>query len=319
MARCEHPEGQARTLFPSTDYVSGERFEVRLCGACGLARTAPCPPADRLAGYYPPEYYGAPGRRRFPGPVEAAQKLLYGWRARRVERLLGRGGGEVLDVGCGPGFLLDAFRSRGWRATGTELSEASARRAREGLGLEVHVGSLPELGLQAGRFDAAVLWHVLEHVPEPEAMLAAVQRVLKPGGVLLVSVPNFGSLEARASRGGWFHLDVPRHLVHFTPQVLAAALAGAGFEAAGTSWFAPEFDAFSFVQSVENRLGLPQNLLYGRLRRRGARLAEAGAGGLQVALAFLLAAPLGLLALGATTLSSLAGSGSTLSVYARKR
>ena len=131
-----------------------------------------------------------------------------------------------------------------------------------------------------------------------------------------MSVPNFGSPEARATGPGWFHLDVPRHLVHFTPATLEAALRGAGLEPVASSGFAPEFDAFSFVQSTLNRTGLRQNALYDVLRGNAAKLGAGGGAG--AAASVLLAAPLGVLSLPVTLLASLAGAGSTLTVLARR-
>jgi SAM-dependent methyltransferase len=318
VASCEHPEPELERLFPAADYVTGDAFEVRRCRRCGLALTWPQPPPEALGRYYPPAYYGAAGERRFAGPVEVLQDLLYGWRARGVENQAGVRGGRVLDVGCGRGFLLSAFRKRGWSAEGTELSEESARHAREVLGLPVHVGPLRELALPAAGFDAVVMWHVLEHVGDPGAVVAEVHRLLRPGGVFLVSVPDFGSPEARSCREGWFHLDVPRHVVHFTREALRGQLAEAGFRELGASWFAPEYDAFSFVQSLENRAGLRPNLLYDLLRRSGARLGGR-AGGWPAALAALaLALPLALVALPVTLLGALLRRGSTLTVLARK-
>ena len=132
-----------------------------------------------------------------------------------------------------------------------------------------------------------------------------------------MSVPNFGSPEARTAGAGWFHLDVPRHLVHFTPQTLDATLREAGFDPVESTWFTPEFDAFSFVQSALNRLGLRHNALYDVLRGRAAKLGSAG--GANAAASVLLAAPLGILSLPATLVASLAGAGSTLTVLARRR
>jgi SAM-dependent methyltransferase len=317
VSSCTHPVSSQEILFPADDYVTGDHFEIRRCGRCGLAFTWPSPEPAAMGRYYPDAYYGGAGEKRFTGPVEAAQRLLYGPRARRVERLAGGRPGRVLDVGCGRGFLLDAFRRRGWSAEGTELSEASSRHAREVLGLRVHLGTVQELGLPAGSFDAVTIWHVLEHVTDPGAVLAEVHRLLRPGGALLVAVPNFGSLEARATRAGWFHLDVPRHLLQFTPATLRGALSEAGFVEAGASWFAPEYDAFSFVQSAENRLGLRANLLYDLLRGRKARF-HAGHGAGSAVLAWLLAVPLGLLSLPLTLAAGLAGQGATLTLAARR-
>jgi SAM-dependent methyltransferase len=317
MEPCSHRVEKLETLFAARDYVTGDPFEIRRCGDCGLALTWPAPPPGEMGRFYPDAYYGNAGEKRFVGPVEGLQRALYGSRVGLVERALGRGAARVLDVGCGRGFLLDAFRRRGWEVEGTEMSEASSAHAREVLGMRVHLGPLESLALPAESFDAITLWHVLEHVTTPVSLLSEIRRVLRPGGVLLVSVPNFRSLEARATRAGWFHLDVPRHLVHFTPETLDASLRQAGFEPLSSSWFAPEFDAFSFVQSSLNRLGLRQNALYDVLRGRAAKLGAGG--GATTAASVALAAPLGILSLPATLLASLTGAGSTLTMLARRQ
>lgn len=319
MAPCSHPEDRASVLFPARDCITGERFEVASCGACGLARTVPRPDPARLADYYPTSYYGAPTARRFPAVVERLQRRLYRARARAVEQVAGAKG-RVLDVGCGRGFLLDAFRRRGWEVQGTELDERSAAHAREALGIPVHVGPPGSEPWPDGHFDAVVLWHVLEHLPDPSAELARVRRLLASGGVLMVGIPDFGSPEARLARQGWFHLDVPRHLCHPSAGWLAAALDEAGFEVRRSSWFAPEYDCFSLVQSAENRLGLPHNLLYDVLREKSAKLLGAGPRGpMTAALALLLAAPLGAIALPASALLGATRRGSSVTFLAVKR
>lgn len=319
MAPCAHPPGRSEPVFQARDYVSGDRFEVSRCGVCGLARTVPAPDAAGLARYYPASYYGAPGARRFPAPVERLQRALYGRRARAVESLAG-GPGRVLDVGCGRGYLLDAFRRRGWDVQGTELDERSAAHAREVLGLPVHVGAPGSEPWPDGHFDAVVLWHVLEHLPDPATALARAARLLSPRGVLMVGVPDFGSPEARLSRDGWFHLDVPRHLAHVSARWLVAAVEDAGLEVRRRSGFAPEYDVFSAVQSAENRLGLPHNLLYDLLRGRSAKILGARAGGRPSAVAaLLLAAPLGILALPLVGLLGAAHRGACVTVLATRR
>lgn len=316
MTPCNHPEDRATRLFAARDYVTGEQFEVSRCGACGLARTSP-PPAQ-LAAYYPTEYYGTPGARRFPAPVELLQRWLYAGRARAVERIAGAPG-RVLDVGCGRGFLLDAFRRRGWQVHGTELDERSAAHARDVLRIPVHVGPPASEPWPDGHFDAVVLWHVLEHLPDPAALLVRARRLLSTRGVLVIGVPDFGSPEARLTRDRWFHLDVPRHLTHLDAAWLGSALEETGFEVRRRSWFAPEFDCFSLVQSMENRLGLPHNLLYDLLRGKTAKLRVGTAGPLKSAAALLLAAPLGLVGLPATVLLSGVRKGSSVTFFAVKR
>jgi 2-polyprenyl-3-methyl-5-hydroxy-6-metoxy-1,4-benzoquinol methylase len=96
--------------------------------------------------------------------------------------------------------LLRQFQKRGWEAEGTEFSAQSAAHARQLLGVPIHAGDLASANFPKAHFDAVILWHVLEHVPSPAATIREVERILRPGGIFLVGVPNFGSWEARLGR-----------------------------------------------------------------------------------------------------------------------
>jgi 2-polyprenyl-3-methyl-5-hydroxy-6-metoxy-1,4-benzoquinol methylase len=314
---CSHPADQQTFLFVAHDYITGDRFEIVRCEACGLTVTTPQP--KEWSKYYPVAYYGGTGGNRFPKPVELLQDALYSSRARKVEENNGGRKGRVLDIGCGRGLLLKQFKQRGWEVQGTELDDKSAAYPRDVLGLPVKTGELLEMNFPDEHFDAVVMWHVLEHVPTVSTLMAEVSRILKPGGIFLVGVPNFGSIEARFAKAGWFHLDVPRHLNHFTKTILLKNLCSAGFVAKDFSYFAPEYDSFSFVQSVLNRLGLRHNLLYNFLRGRKAKvLSETNASPFQLLLTLLLAAPLGILSLFFTTFAGLIHQGATITIVARK-
>src|SRR3954453_13933958 len=102
---CEHPWAQRARLFEAYDYMTGDGFEIVLCGACGLALTSPVPEGSDMEKYYPAVYYASTGGKRFSAPIELLQKILYGRRVARVEQLNEGRKGRVLDVGCGPGFL----------------------------------------------------------------------------------------------------------------------------------------------------------------------------------------------------------------------
>ena len=313
---CEHPPAQRERLFAARDYLTGDCFDVIQCRVCGLALTSPAPSFVEMQKYYPPVYYASTGGKRFPALVELLQNFLYGRRVQRIERVLGKKG-RVLDVGCGPGFLLRQFHKAGWEVQGTELSEQSAAHARKTLGLPVHVGDLVSARFPAEHFDAVVLWHVLEHVASPQGTILEVARVLRPGGVFLVGVPNFGSCEARLTRDKWFHLDVPRHLNHFTVPTLRAMLASAGLQVKSSSFVAPEYDAFSFVQSSLNRLRLRHNLLYQLLRQGRAKILRE-ANPFQIVVSLLLAVPVSLASIPLTLLAALLRQGAAVSVYAQK-
>jgi SAM-dependent methyltransferase len=313
--QCPHLIESQRRLFDARDYITGDGFAIERCEDCGIAFTRPPPATADLEKYYPAEYHGG-GGGRFPSPVERWQRLLYRKRAATVERTLGRKG-SVLDIGCGPGFLLREFRERGWQVHGTEFSERSAAHARDVLRLPISIAS--EFKFQDDSFDAVVMWHVLEHMPDPERTVSEVARVLRAGGVFLCAVPNFGSAEARFARDKWFHLDVPRHLNHFTVPALQKLLAAHGLTVQRASFLSLEYDYFSFTQSVLNRLGFRHNLLYNVLRGRRAKvLGETAVPAWQKFASLLLAAPVGVLSVPITTLAALLRTGATVTVYARK-
>jgi SAM-dependent methyltransferase len=316
---CAHPEAAQVTVFPARDYISGDLFTLRRCGVCGLTRTAPQPDATSMALYYPPGYYGR--GKRYGRPLEALLDWLYAFRGRLIEMANGLEPGRVLDIGCGRGLLLHQLRKRGWDVLGTEMTEESASHARDVLRIDVRAGLLSDLGFADGEFDTVILWHVLEHIPDPGGLLTEVARILRPGGTLLVAVPNFASIEARAGKAHWFHLDVPRHLNHFTPATLRAALGAAGLRPRMVSYFASEYDFFSFVQTALNMLGIRHNLLYNLLRARGAKVLEGGqapAPARDVALTVLLTPALGAISLAWVPAVALLKRGGTVTMYAKK-
>jgi SAM-dependent methyltransferase len=148
--------------------------------------------------------------------------------------------------------MLHALRSRGWEVCGTERTEAMAATARDRYGIRMYVD--PE-GPQAGhdRFDLIILFQVLEHLSDPVAALKRAAALLGDGGRIVVGVPNRASWQAAFGRGAWFHLDVPRHLVHFTPAALAATAAQAGLRLETVGFVSPEHDPYGWVQTILNR------------------------------------------------------------------
>lgn len=316
---CKHPRSGLKPLFSTCDYITGETFVVGYCHACKLHVTTPAPSEDEVGRYYPARYYGS--EHRFAGVVEWLLNGLYNYRGFHIEQHSKQG--KALDIGCGRGLLLDKLRRRGWDTHGTELSEAAAAYAREQLGLPVTTEALEHAGFADDEFDLVILWHVLEHVQSPRAMLREVARILKPGGTLLVAVPNFGSWEARWGGKSWFHLDVPRHLTHFTPETLGVALNNAGLTVTGVNFFSTEYDFFSFVQTLQNKMGLRHNLLYNLLRTRAAKV-MGGAGKrtesvrVQSLVAVLSALPLAFVSLVYAPIAAALGKGATIAAYAVK-
>ena len=271
-------------LLETADYITGEWFRVVRCRSCGLVYVSPRPAEEELSRYYPQTH-----QQSEPAAYERADARP---RIRLVAALLGGRSGRVLDVGCGKGLLLRGLQERGWEVVGTELSEVSSRFA-AGLGIPVHRVCLEEYPGTPGNFDVITLYHSLEHMVDPLRTLKAAHRLLRPGGYLVVEVPNFGSWYARLFRGAWFFLDVPRHLYHFTPHTLGRLVDAAGFRIARETLHNTQYDAFGAVQSLLNMALRRQNLLNdyntgevslaelwrgpGRLRSMGALAVSLGA------------------------------------------
>ncbi len=139
--------------------------------------------------------------------------------------------GILLDVGCATGdFLQHMKQTYGWSVQGVEVSAYAAKLARERYGVDVFTGTLGEACFSENFFDAVTMWDVLEHLHDPSNELKEIYRILKPGGVLALRVPNAASFDARIFGSYWAGLDAPRHLYIFDKETLTHLLSKNGFE-----------------------------------------------------------------------------------------
>ena len=203
---------------------SGARPDWLLrCLECRLVQPESLPTATELREYYRRYSYDHPESWSVDPATEASLKLLARTRLGRY-RLSGR----LLDVGCGAGAVLRTMSAEGWHAEGHEISEAVADRLQKE-GFRVHIGPLEDLDVGPVLFDVLVMSEVIEHLPAPHVTLKAAHRLLRPGGALYLTTPNFGSLSRRVLRDQWRAIQLPEHLSYFDPRSLRALLLRADF------------------------------------------------------------------------------------------
>lgn len=232
---CGRDEAQVRAegadSTPSPSEAAGLRFAIVECRHCGLTYTNPRPSESTIARFYPDGYrpHAPRGKRAIRLPSRFWCRILGRPCPERRGLLPEIGGRRLLDFGCGGGSYLRRMSQLGWQVTGVDVSPRAVEMVRDDLGCDVHLGSLPHGDLSAGEFDVITMWQSLEHVHRPLEVLRAAFELLRPAGRIIVAVPNIASLSAARFGEHWFGLDLPRHLIHFTPETLRNMLAVTGF------------------------------------------------------------------------------------------
>jgi predicted SAM-dependent methyltransferase len=165
-------------------------------------------------------------------------------------------GGLLLDIGAGTGMFMKWAKDSGFAVEGLELSKDAAEYGSKQWGLAIRQGDLHKTIFPPNRYDVVTLSHVFEHLREPRAASRKLYEITKPGGLLVIAVPNFASMQARFFGKRWYHLDVPRHLFHYTPRSLRTLLEETGFKTIGLSFFSPEHNWAGILGSIM-RLNAP--------------------------------------------------------------
>ena len=183
-------------------------------------------------------------------------------------------GSRVLEVGAGDGDLVARMRAAGLDAWGIDPSRAAAAAA-AARGVDVVPAGIERAEVGAASQDAVVLWHSLEHVDDPAAAIRAVAGWLRPGGSLIVAVPNLAGLQAAIGGDRWFHQDVPRHRTHFTPAGIGALLSGAGLRVVRVRHLSVEQNPLGMWQTLLNRLTVERDFAFRALKHDLAGVSRA--------------------------------------------
>jgi SAM-dependent methyltransferase len=224
-----------KTLVRGTDRLyrtTDKTFFVVQCPKCGMMRLYPWPSPAELVKYYPSDYWFDAGADPSASLAESYRRFVLADHVRFVWRALKDSGiqGPVLDIGCGGGLFLRMLAERGAKVAGLDFAFSAARVALRTNGVPAVCASLARSPLAKESCAAVTMFHVLEHLSEPGLYLEEARSALKPGGRLIVQVPNADCWQFLLFGEYWNGVDIPRHLFHFRAKDLYRLLEDCGFE-----------------------------------------------------------------------------------------
>lgn len=196
-------------------------------------------------------YYRNELAGRFKFGVEWIIKLFRFFRAFKI-KTISPDSKSILDIGSGRGFMLYFLKKyyHYQKAIGTQIDENMLKFSRKKLGLKVYGKDLLEIPFKNNSFDIVTIWHVLEHIKDPEKYLAKIYKLLKKKGKLIIEVPNFNSWTRKLTGKYWLGLDLKYHLSFFTPISLSKMLKKHNFRIENIHTFSLEYSTFISTQSL---------------------------------------------------------------------
>ncbi|MCA1834561.1 MAG: class I SAM-dependent methyltransferase [Actinomycetota bacterium] len=195
---------------------SGYRFRILQCNACKLARTDPMPDVEQ---YTKDEY--AEDKPFAQGTTDLWSESI----AAHIARLTKPG--KLLDIGSHSGNLHPPLTKRGFDVLGVDIDPAAVEVAKQA-GRQVLLTDLFEAGFSGASFDVVTMIHTLEHLDEPKKVLAEIARLLRPGGILFINVPNYRGWLPRIMKDHWIGWVAPQHVWQFEPRTLEGTVRRAG-------------------------------------------------------------------------------------------
>lgn len=200
-----------------------------MCLNCGLVSLKPHPSADELAASYNDYLQENPEAIR---QWETMMRPIVIKSARLIETEFGSKPGDLLDIGSGYGFFLEEMKTRGWNVEGVELSETGRKYTQSRIDVPIHAHPIEALSLPKDHYDVVTLFYVIEHLPDPVSTIREVNRILKPGGMVLLrwphSTPIVKLLGPFSNKLDLYH--TPFHLYDFSPKTIAILLGTSSFK-----------------------------------------------------------------------------------------
>ena len=222
---------QSEYAYCTDNVISGESYSLLECKECGLVYTANAPSDKAAAGYERLQQKLQLGES--PKGVTnllyyAAREIMLRRKYRLIKRLSYRKRGTLLNYGAKTGFFSDYMIRKNWSVTSVEKFHQERQFA-----LELFHHRMIDVAemeyLKENSFDVVTMWHVLEHNNNPDVLLKRFHEILKPDGIVVMALPNINSTDAKHYKSNWAGYNVPRHLWHFKPSVIARVAKENGF------------------------------------------------------------------------------------------
>ena len=191
---------------------------------------------------------------------------------KKIESLLPKKG-LLLDFGCGKGKFGWLATKNKWQVKCVETSFSRSEYAREIYHLDVNTEFYNDGRIFETLFDVITLFHVLEHLPHPMKLTGTLTRDnLKQKGLLVIEVPNFKSWQSSFAKEKWIHLDVPRHINHFTEKRLKKMMEDIGFTPVKIDSFSFHLGVLGMLDSLLKLCGYKKNIIFELKNKKSIRL-----------------------------------------------
>lgn len=187
--------------------IAGDK-SIIWCSNCGFGWQHPYPTIDEVHSFYNDDALS------YVIQNEREKKEGFKHRIIKLSKLVPERG-KLLDVGSGLGHFLSMAQDDGWQVEGVEIQKSAARYSQEHFGIEPHIGDMEQLSFNPESFDVVTLWDVLEHSYMPLDLLSKCNELVKPGGLVVLAVPNASGWPAHIFKGGWRYV-MPHHLSYFS-------------------------------------------------------------------------------------------------------
>jgi 2-polyprenyl-3-methyl-5-hydroxy-6-metoxy-1,4-benzoquinol methylase len=201
-------------------------YRVVKCARCGLIFLSPRLTEKAILNLYSNQdyYVSEIAGQGYDEYLDVRHNWLNTFNKRLTQIARYQDAGKVLDIGCGPGFFLEAAQTKGYDVFGIDPSEYIVKVAREKFGEKIRQGVIESADYPQESFDLVTAFDTFEHVYHPLEWLEASQRILKKGGLLAITTPNPESMLSKISGRKWVSYKLPEHVYYWAPATIRQIL-----------------------------------------------------------------------------------------------